>query len=79
MAAAAGLKLLQVDDLPVPMSIAKSGALNVLEGMLDALAKGEVVLGAPAAGENIGGGDGDSGRAPVETPSGANGEGAEAE
>ena len=45
MAAAAGVKLLQVDDLPVPMSIAKSGALSVLEGMLSALANGEVVLG----------------------------------
>ncbi len=45
MAAAAGVKLLQIDDLPVPMSIAKSGALSVLEGMLNALAAGEVVLG----------------------------------
>ena len=45
MAAAAGVKLLQVDDLPVPMSIAKSGALSILEGMLGALANGEVVLG----------------------------------
>ena len=47
MAAAAGVKLLQVDDLPVPMSIAKSGALSILEGILQALANGEVVLGPP--------------------------------
>lgn len=44
MAASAGVKLLQVEDLPVPMVIAKSGALSVLEGMLQALANGEVVL-----------------------------------
>lgn len=47
MAAAAGVKLLQVDDLPVPMVIAKSGALSVLEGVLNALANGEVVLSQP--------------------------------
>lgn len=47
MAAAAGVKLLQVEDLPVPLSVAKSGALGVLEGMLQALANGEVILAAP--------------------------------
>ena len=47
MAAAAGVKLLQIDDLPVPMSIAKSGALSILEGLLGALANGEVVLAPP--------------------------------
>jgi hypothetical protein len=47
MAASAGVKLLQVDDLPVPMHIAKSGALSVLEGLLGALASGEVVLAPP--------------------------------
>ncbi len=47
MAAAAGVKLLQVDDLPVPLSVAKSGALGVLEGMLQALASGEVILSQP--------------------------------
>lgn len=47
MAASAGVKLLQVDDLPVPMSIAKSGALSILEGLLNALANGEVVLAPP--------------------------------
>lgn len=47
MAAAAGVKLLAVDDLPVPLSVAKSGALGVLESMLQALASGEVVLSAP--------------------------------
>ena len=47
MAAAAGVKLLQVDDLPVPLAVAKSGALGILEGMLQALASGEVVLAQP--------------------------------
>lgn len=52
MAAAAGAKLLQQDDLQVPLSVAKSGALGLLEGMLQALANGEVVLAqAPAAPE----------------------------
>lgn len=44
MAAAAGVKLLQIEDLPVPMSIAKSGALSVLDGMLQAIARGELVV-----------------------------------
>ena len=44
MAAAAGCKLLQVDDLSVPLSISKGGALGILEGMLQALAQGEVVI-----------------------------------
>lgn len=47
MAAAAGVKLLQVDDLPVPLVVAKTGALGILEGMLTALANGEVVLQQP--------------------------------
>jgi hypothetical protein len=47
MAAAAGVKLLQVDDLAVPLAVAKSGALGILEGMLQALANGEVVLSQP--------------------------------
>jgi hypothetical protein len=49
MAAAAGVKIMQVDDLPVPMSVAKSGALGILEGILQALANGEVVLTPPQA------------------------------
>lgn len=49
MAAAAGVKLLQVDDLPVPLVVAKTGALGILEGMLQALANGEVVLSQPPA------------------------------
>ena len=49
MAAAAGVKLMQVDDLPVPLSVAKSGALGILEGMLQALASGEVMLVQPPA------------------------------
>lgn len=48
MAAAAGAKLLQQDDLQVPLAVAKSGALGILEGMLTALANGEVVLAQPA-------------------------------
>lgn len=67
MAAQAGVKLLQIDDLPVPMSIAKSGALNILEGMLQALAGGEVTL-APVQPQNIGGGAPKPPIAPVETP-----------
>ena len=47
MAAAAGVKLLQIDDLPVPMVISKSGALSILEGLLSALANGELVLAPP--------------------------------
>lgn len=49
MAAAAGVKLLQVDDLPVPLIVAKTGALGILEGMLQALANGELVLTQPQA------------------------------
>jgi hypothetical protein len=66
MAAAAGVTLLQVDDLAVPLKIAKSGALGVLEGMLQAIANGEVVLGPPPQ-ENIGGGGPKPAMAPVET------------
>lgn len=66
MAAAAGVTLLQVDDLPVPLKIAKSGALGVLEGMLQALAQGEVILAAPQP-ENIGAGGPKPAMAPVET------------
>jgi len=86
MAAAAGVKLLQVDDLPVPLSVAKSGALGVLEGMLQALASGEIGLAAPQP-ENITGGAPNPPIAPVETPpqgdqppandAGANGDGGE--
>lgn len=68
MAAAAGVTLLQVDDLPVPLKVAKSGALGVLEGMLQALAQGEVVLAAAQPPENIGAGGPKPPMAPVETP-----------
>lgn len=47
MAAASGVKLLQQDDLMVPLSVSKSGALGILESMLNALANGEVVLSQP--------------------------------
>ena len=68
MAAAAGVRLLQEEDLPVPLSVAKSGALGILEGMLQALANGEVILANPPVPENIGGGEGGVPMAPVETP-----------
>jgi len=45
MAASAGVELLAIKDLPVPMSIAKSGALSVLDGMLQAIARGELIVG----------------------------------
>jgi len=66
MAAAAGVTLLQVDDLPVPLKVAKSGALGILEGMLTALANGEIVLADPNP-ENIAGGAPNPSMAPVET------------
>jgi hypothetical protein len=81
MAAAAGVKLLQVEDLPVPLSVAKSGALGVLEGLLNGIAKGELAVGEPQApapqipvappeappAENNGGDDADPAMAPVES------------
>lgn len=68
MAAAAGVELLKVEDLPVPLKVAKSGALGVLEGMLGALASGEVVLANPEPAENITAGPEVPPIAPVETP-----------
>ena len=44
MACAAGQRLLQEKDLPVPLEIAKSGALGMLEGILGAIARGELVV-----------------------------------
>jgi len=66
MAAAAGVKLLQVEDLPVPLSVAKSGALGILEGMLTAIANGEVVLAQPQPENNLGNAPAPT-MAPVET------------
>jgi len=72
MAAAAGVKLLQVEDLPVPLSVAKSGALGILDGMLQAIANGEVVLAQPQPENNLGNAPAPA-IAPVENPSdGAN-------
>jgi hypothetical protein len=72
MAAAAGVELLKVDDLPVPLKVAKSGALGILEGMLVAIANGEVVLAPPPQENNLGNAPA-APIAPVETPSdGAN-------
>ena len=68
MAAAAGVELLKVEDLPVPLKVAKSGALGILEGMLGALVSGEVVLANPEPAENITGGPEVPPIAPVETP-----------
>ncbi len=67
MAAAAGVKMLQQDDLMVPLSVSKSGALGVLEGLLQALANVEVVLPQPQP-ENLGAGGPKPPIAPVETP-----------
>lgn len=47
MAAAAGVQLLEIKDLPVPMVIAKSGALSILEGFLGSIARGELILTEP--------------------------------
>ena len=47
MAASAGVELLNIKDLPVPMHIAKTGALAVLDGILQAVARGELVLNPP--------------------------------
>ena len=44
MAASAGVQLLQVDDLAVPLVISKSGALGVLENLLGAIARGELIV-----------------------------------
>jgi len=61
MAAAAGVKLLQQDDLMVPLAVSKSGALGILEGMMQALANGELVLAqapqTPELPEGLGTGD----------------------
>jgi hypothetical protein len=71
MAAAAGVKLLQVEDLPVPLSVAKSGALGVLDGMLQAIANGEVILAQPPVPENNLGNVGAAPIAPVDPSAGA--------
>jgi hypothetical protein len=72
MAAAAGVELLANKDLPVPLGVAKSGALGILEGMLTAIANGEVVLASPQPENNLGNA-GEAPIAPVETPNaGAN-------
>ena len=67
MAAAAGVQLLQNDDLPVPLGVSKSGALGILEGMLTAIANGEVVLAQPQPENNLGNAPA-APIAPVETP-----------
>ena len=74
MAAAAGVKLLQQEDLMVPLSVSKSGALAILEGVLVGLANGEVVLANPEPEKNITVPPGDSTIAPVDN--GGNGEAA---
>ncbi len=47
MAASVGVQLLAIDDLQVPLSLSKSGLLGVLEGMLGAIARGELILTEP--------------------------------
>ena len=53
MAASAGVELLKNDALPVPMNIAKSGALSILEGLLIALAQGQLVVTNPPPPEAV--------------------------
>jgi len=72
MAAAAGVKLLQVEDLPVPLSVAKSGSLGILDGMLQAIANGEVILAQPPEPENNLGNVGENPIAPVDPSVGVN-------
>ena len=69
MAAAAGVELLANKDLPVPLGVAKSGALGILEGMLTAIANG--VLAQPQPENNLGNAPA-APIAPVETPPEAN-------
>jgi len=71
MAAAAGVELLANKDLPVPLSVAKTGALGILEGMLTAIANGEVVLAQPQPENNLGNAPVNP-IAPVEIPPEAN-------
>ena len=77
MAAAAGVELLANKDLPVPLGVAKSGALGILEGMLTAIANGEVVLAQPQPENNLGN-VGAAPIAPVEDQSGGANEDASA-
>lgn len=44
LAAAAGQRLLQEKNLPVPMEIAKGGALGALEHILTGIANGELIV-----------------------------------
>jgi len=44
MAASAGAQLLKIDDLAVPLVISKSGVLGVLENLLGAIARGELIV-----------------------------------
>lgn len=44
LAAAAGQRLLQLKDLPVPLELAKSGALGALEAVLGGIITGELIL-----------------------------------
>ena len=44
-AAAAGVELLNIKDLPVPLGLSLGGHLGTLHAMLTAIARGELVLG----------------------------------
>lgn len=46
-AAATGLQLLAQPDLKVPMSMAMGDSLNILNGLLQSLANGSLVVGMP--------------------------------
>jgi hypothetical protein len=51
-AAAAGVELLSDKDLKVPLGVAMGGHLSVLQGLLAALMKGELILVNPPSAEN---------------------------
>lgn len=52
-AAAAGVELLSNKDLSVPLGIAMGGQLGMLNGMLLALANGDLVLVNPPTAEQV--------------------------
>ena len=59
--AAAGVELLSLKDLNVPLGLAIGGQLSMLHSMLSAVASGELILvNAPPPGEQQPAGDGES-------------------
>ncbi len=61
-AAAAGVELLNIKDLPVPLGLSLGGHLGTLHAMLTAIARGELVVGnrvVPPPGNEAAGPDGE--------------------